>query len=469
MQSYVLTPSFESPARAGSVVRPNQQRGRANAGAPVPIEILTGFESTYAPLHNRDVCETNCHVDRRCEDLDLLVASGVRRVRYPVRWHRVEEVPGELDWRETDEAMECLLSRGLQPIADLLHHTSHPAWLDFADPRFRPAFLAYVEAFARRYPWIESYTLFNEPFSTLYLSGKVGAWPPYYTDVEGMVRLWKNVLPAWSEAGRMCKELLPNARHVHTDTCEHHDGDTPMAELANDRRFAILDLLLGLDLNPDRPFFREMIEAGGEELLSMTPGHVDVVGLDYYAHNQWSRRADRDKFAPTDNPLPLSKLIGQYWQRYQRPCLLGETNIRGTASDRASWFKYTLEQCELAAVAGVPLEGHCWFPFVDSCDWNSLLRRCDGSRDPVGIYSLDEEMNRHAGSITTTFEMAASGCPASELPAYEFQQPIAHWIRGWMPQMAHWEWQAPPKGELAQESEPEEFDPLGALEISVAA
>ncbi|HEX8679900.1 MAG TPA: hypothetical protein VF683_08065, partial [Chthoniobacterales bacterium] len=233
-------------------------------------------------------------------------------------------------------------------------------------------------------------------------------------------------------------------------------------------RFAVLDLLLGIDLNPDRPFFRRMIEHGGEELLEMTPGHVDVVGLDYYAHNQWCHWSEDERFAPTNDPCPLSDLIMEYWERYQRPCLLGETNIRGTPSDRASWFKYTLEQCEIAAAAGVPMEGHCWFPFVDSCDWDSLLRRCDASVDPVGIYSLDGGMDRQPASISRTFALAASGCRASELPAYDFQQPTAYWIRGWMPQMAHWEWQLPPEDERVPDAEPETFDPLGAVEVAAA-
>jgi hypothetical protein len=78
-------------------------------------------------------------------------------------------------------------------------------------------------------------------------------------------------------------------------------------------------------------------------------------------------------------------------------------------------------------------------------------------------------MDRQPSSITRSFELAASGCPASELPAYEFQQPTAQWIRCWMPQMAHWEWQLPPEDERAPDAEPEAFDPLGALEVEVAA
>src|SRR3712207_8610367 len=39
--------------------------------------------------------------------------------------------------------------------------------------------------------------------------------------------------------------------------------------------------------------------------------------------------------------------------------------------------KYTLEQCERARDGGVPVEGYCWFPFVDSCDWDSILCRSE--------------------------------------------------------------------------------------------
>jgi hypothetical protein len=148
------------------------------------------------------------------------------------------------------------------------------------------------------------------------------------------------------------------------------------------------------------------------------------------------------------NPAPLSSLIEEYWERYRRPCLLGETNIRGYASDRASWLRYTLEQCERARAAGVPLDGYCWFPFVDSCDWNSLLARAAGSVDPVGVYWLDERLERRPSSMSAAYTLAARGAPAAELPAYRFQPPVSEWLRGWMPHMRHWDWQDPPADEI---------------------
>jgi beta-galactosidase GanA len=74
----------------------------------------------------------------------LLQAAGVSRLRYPIRWHRVESREGQYDWRTTDETLGYLRDRGLRPIVDLVHHTSYPRWLEdgFADKRFGPAYPA---------------------------------------------------------------------------------------------------------------------------------------------------------------------------------------------------------------------------------------------------------------------------------------------------------------------------------------
>jgi hypothetical protein len=168
-------------------------------------------------------------------------------------------------------------------------------------------------------------------------------------------------------------------------------------------------------------------------------GQIDVLGLDYYAHCQWNFGGGGGS-APTPRPLPLAEQILQYWQSYRFPCILTETNIRGYTSDRATWFKYVMEQCETAAARGVPLEGVCWFPFIDSTDWDSLLFRCEGHIDPVGVYWLDEELARRSSVMSQSYALAAAGAPAAALPAYELAEPVATWLKGYLPQMAHWTW-----------------------------
>jgi hypothetical protein len=152
-------------------------------------------------------------------------------------------------------------------------------------------------------------------------------------------------------------------------------------------------------------------------------------------------------------PAPLADVIETYAMRYGLPCMLSETNVRGYPSDRATWFKYTLEQCELAVSRGVPLEAYCWFPFVDSCDWDSLLARADGNIDPVGVMSVDAGRARHPSSMSRAYAMAARGARSRDLPAYRLREPVRSWLRGYAPQLAHWSWSDPPAAEpIAVES-----------------
>jgi beta-glucosidase/6-phospho-beta-glucosidase/beta-galactosidase len=417
------------------------------------IPFIGAFESTYQPAFDTDVFETTAHDRRWREDLELLGACGVHEIRYPVRWHRVEVEPGSFDWAQTDEVLAHLADVGLHPIVDLVHHTSYPHWIaDFADPEFGPALLRYVRAFAERYPGVDAYTIFNEPFTTFLLCGQAGIWPPQLRGLEGFLTIARNVFPALTEASRLLRELLPHARHVYVEACERHTASTPagaqFADWTNDRRFFLTDLFFGHELDERRPFVADVLACGGADLLEVEPGAIDVLGLDYYAHNQWEW-ADVDVGTTCPSaPVPFADVIREYWERYRLPCIVGETNIRGLPSDRATWLKYTLEQCERARAAGLPVEGYCWFPFIDSCDWDSILCRSEASVDPVGVYWLDEELLRRPSSMSDAYSLAAGGAPASALPAYELQPPVSRWLEGWLPQMEHWDWQPPPPDEV---------------------
>jgi len=431
------------------LVRTGETLVHPSGVVPTAVPLLGAFETTYLPGHGVDVAEMTRHDQRWRDDLDRVLSAGVTTLRYPLRWHRIEAAPGQYDWREADAILGHLADSGARVIVDLVHHTSYPEWLDdgFRDRRFGPAFLAYAEAVAVRYPWLEAYTLFNEPFATLFLAGHEALWPPYDRGLDGLVRLLRSVLPALSKASRCWSELLPGASHVWVDTCENHvgtvGGPAEYAALANDRRHSVLDLALHHDLDPERPFIRQLLKAGAEPLLGLEPVRVDVLGLDYYCHSEWFYD-DSGSHSPSPHPAGFAALAEQYYQRYGLPMVLSETNVRGLPSDRASWLRYMLEQYETAVAGGVDLRGYCWFPYVDSCDWDSLLARPAGRSDPVGVVGLD----RARTVFTDVWEAAASGTPVSELPAYRFQPPCDGQLAGFLPQLAHWKWQDPPADEL---------------------
>ena len=435
------------------------------------IEIIGGFETTYMPGFDVDVAETTAHTVRRRADLELLQSCGVTSLRYPVRWHRVEATPGRFGWAETDAVMDMLDAMGLSPIIDLVHHTSYPRWLHngFADTAFPTAYLRYVEAFARRYPTIREYTLFNEPFSTLFLCAHEAAWPPYGRGMDDFVSVLGNVLPALALASRMYADLLPDARHVWVDTCEGHTGSSEAgrsyAWYANDRRFFVLDAVLGhVDGAAHRPFVTDVVAHGGASLLELSGGPVDVLGLDYYAHCQW-HFGPYAGVAPSPYVIPFADLVEEYAQRYRLPCMVTETNLRGTSSDRATWLKYVLEQCEIVRKRGVDLQALCWFPFIDSCDWDSMLRVHSGSIDPVGAVSLTPDLARRATTMTQAFAAAANGASSSELLAYTWQAPASNWLRGYRQHVPHWEWHPPRQHDVVvTDTAPgTDFQPLGAV------
>jgi glycosyltransferase involved in cell wall biosynthesis/beta-glucosidase/6-phospho-beta-glucosidase/beta-galactosidase len=409
------------------------------------IPFLTGFESTYLPLHGVDVTQTTGHETMWRRDVNHALQAGARTLRYPLRWHEIEREPGRYDWTVADDVLGHLQAGGASVILDLLHHTDYPDHLadGFRDRRFASAFVAYAEQAARRYPWAQGYTVINEPLATLFLAGHEALWPPYDRGIAGFVGLLRNVLPALATASACWREMVPDAQHVWIDTCEHHRGAPGAgqrhAALANDRRHIILDLALGVHLEENRPFLGELLSGGGEDLLQLQPVQVDVLGLDYYCHSEWFYD-HHGAVAPSPVPLGFAALAGHYHRRYGLPLMLSETNIRGLPSDRVTWLRYMLEQYETAVAGGVPLQGFCWFPHVDSCDWDSLLARPGGRADPVGVVGLD----RATTCFTDAWTAAANGAGSVDLPAYELQSPCRERLAGYLPQMASWPWRPPP-------------------------
>ncbi len=158
---------------------------------PVGRTFVGGFESTHHPAAGIDVLDVTGSGSWTA-DLEHLLGAGVRHLRVPLRWPRIEPEPGAFHWAETDRLLGQLRDRGAVPIVDLVHHTSYPAWLEdgFRGADFGPALLRYAEAVAVRYPDLPAYTLFNEPFATLFLAGHEALWPPYDRGLPGFRRFF---------------------------------------------------------------------------------------------------------------------------------------------------------------------------------------------------------------------------------------------------------------------------------------
>ena len=421
------------------------------------MKFLSGFESTHIFGSGTDVLATTKHYDLVEQDLRLAKATGMKQMRYSVPWHEIEKVPGRYDWGWMDKAMGHMRDLGIEPILDPLHHTSFPDWLlgGFANRNFAALYLKFVTALAERYPWVRHYTVVNEPFVTTWFCGHEGCWYPFYKGAENFVPMLMNVVEAIVSVSRMLVAARPDVCLVHVDAAERHravDGvSRGHAEFGNNMRFLVQDLVLG-QVGQDHALYEYLTSSGATEKqlakFREEPARIDVIGLDYYAHCELEWCKDGRVF-PNRTPEGLVPTAIEYAERYKLPLMLSETNIRGYVSDRISWLKFMVEQCEKierkVTAMGLAFEGFCWYPFIDSTDWCSLVKEAKHCVDPQGIYWLDRKtMRRNPSELSDIFGALARGqITSKDIPAYRLQAPLDRDLAGLLPMMAHWKWRSP--------------------------
>jgi beta-glucosidase/6-phospho-beta-glucosidase/beta-galactosidase len=420
------------------------------------LKFLSGFESTHIFGSGKDVLELTKHTELFEEDLRLAHGCGLDLMRYSAPWHSIERVPGVYDWSWLDRALSCMRDFGIQPIIDPLHHTSFPEWLEggFANRNFPELYLKFCTALAERYPWIRHWTVINEPFVTTWFCGHEAKWYPYRRGGENFVPMILNVVEAINRVSRMLVETLPEVCLVHVDAAEKHravdDISEPHARFHNEIRFLVPDMVLG-KVDSEHALYDYLRGYGAsEERLAEfreNPARIDILGLDYYSHCELEWCA-RGRVYPNRAPEGLVPTALEYATRYRLPLMLTETNIRGFVSDRISWLKFMVEQCEQIereiAPLGLSFEGFCWYPFIDSTDWDSLVTEANCNIDPQGIYYLDADHRRNASELSEIFLKLSRGEISSEdIPAYRFQTPLDETLSAFMPMMDHWQWREP--------------------------
>lgn len=296
-----------------------------------------------------------------------MAEAGIRCLCYAAPWHRIERERGTYEWGWMDEVMGHLRDRGFDPIADIIHHTSFPDWLDegMANPILPAALGEFAQAFAERYSWVRRYTVFNEPFLTAFVCGHQGVWYAYGVGPRSFVPMLLNVGRAVCQVSELLIVAVPDMQLIHVETCESHqaldrDSDGLVAFL-NHRRFLMHDLVLGR-IGDGHPLYSFLSEHGftpeDARWFAEHPAQIDVLGLDYYVHSEHGFHRE-GSVAPNPAGRGFAAVARDYVERYRLPVMLSETNIRGYSSDRLSWCKYMGEQCKQLTGEGVDFRGFC--------------------------------------------------------------------------------------------------------------
>jgi beta-glucosidase/6-phospho-beta-glucosidase/beta-galactosidase len=311
------------------------------------------------------------------QDYDLCAQLGLRTLRDGLRWHLIETVPGKYDWSSWMPALEAAEEAGVQIIWDLFHYGS-PDHVDQSAPDFADRFtqfaLAAVEvqqSISRRPPLVCPLNEIN------FMSWAVEV--EYFPRVGPRQVGWfkRQLARTGIAAARAIKDRWPNAfiswaePLVHVAPRSHRRPEVRAAEKYRQGQFEAYDWITG----------RAEPELGGD------PSLADVIGLNFYPHNQWYLNGPTIPMGHHEY-RPLADMLLEVSERYGKPLFISETGAEG--SGRPAWLHYVCDEVRSAQGRGARVEGICLYPITAYPGWDNS-RHCH-----VGLLSsIVSEGTRH--------------------------------------------------------------------------
>lgn len=329
-----------------------------------------GFEcSTHRIRNGRrlDLVGATRHDIFALQDYQRLKQQGLRVAREGLRWHLVEQTPGRHDFSTALPIARAARATGTQVIWDLCHF-GWPDHLDVFKPDFVSALASYGAAFAEWLAYETDEHGFFVPINEIsffsWAAGDEGCVFPFVTGrgfelktqlVRAAIAVMESI---WS--------VMPRARFVHVDPIIHvvaeanHPEDKADAEAYRISQFQAWDMIGG----------RLWPELGGHEK------YLDIVGANFYPHNQWYynlkgfRRIRKFRALSRRNPAyrPFREMLAELHARYHRPLFIAETGAEENL--RAGWLRYVCGETQAAIDAGVPVHGMCLYPILNHPGWD---------------------------------------------------------------------------------------------------
>ena len=384
--------------------------------------------------------------DIRAGDIERIAELGIRTLRYPVLWERVARNPGVDDWSWADARLEALRTARIRPIAGLVHHGSGPRWTSLVDGTFAEALAAYARRVAERYPWIDAYTVVNEPLTTARFSGLHGFWFPHKADGRSFARALMNQCKATALAMAAIRHVNGGAQLVQTeDICTVFSRPNLAEEAAflNERRWLTFDLLCGRVV-PGHAVWRYLCANGisDSELLWFAehPSPPNIIGLNYYATSDRFIDDRLDLYAPgaqgdktyVDVEAVRVQECGQVghaghlretWRRYNLPIAFTEVHIGCSREEQLRWLRDAWDAAGDARTAGIDARAVTAWALFGSVDWDTLVTRNQGHYE-AGIFDV-----RGGGCRPTALARAVKELTAGRTISHPAVAGHGWWIR----------------------------------------
>lgn len=376
------------------------------SGLPAHFLFATGIECSYPTIAGPngrsvrvDELEKTFHYQHWRQDLALVRGLGLRHLRYGPPYYRTHAAPDRYEWEFTDLVFAEMRRLGIVPIVDLCHF-GLPDWAgSFQNPDWPELFARYAGAFAARFPWVQFYTPVNEIYVCAKLSTLDGLWNERKKgDDRAFVTALKHLCKANLLAIREILRVRPDALFIQSESNEYfhlgcsEPGSLQKATWENQRRFLSFDLLYSV--SPSAELGLYLLDHGmtRDELrwfMSHGLGDRILMGNDYYETNEHVV-APRGEIRPAGEVFGWSVITRQYFERYRRPLMHTETNVRDAdAAPRWLWkqffnVRYLREQ-------GVPVIGFTWYSLIDQVDWDTALALDRGVVNPCGLFDLKRQ------------------------------------------------------------------------------
>jgi hypothetical protein len=360
--------------------------------SPFASFFMAGFEcSTHKRKDGRrlDLIAATHHDVRALADYRACAEAGMRTIRDGLRWHRIERAPGVYDWSSWRPMLDAAQAAGVQVVWDICHY-GWPEFLDIWTPRWVERFAYFADAAARvlreHTDQVPIWCPINEISFFTWSAGDVGYFFPSATGRGDELK--RQLVRAAVAGAEACLRVDPRARLVWCEplikvervpNLPDADADTMHAS-----QFEAFDMIAG----------RRDADLGGRAAL------LDVVGLNYYPHNQWYYQGPTipmGHHAYTD----MQHLLEAVSARYGRPMIVSETGAERNA--RAPWLHYVGEEVRAAMAAGADIQGICLYPILAYPGWDND-RHCDvglfctppGGGERTAYPPLAREMARQA-------------------------------------------------------------------------
>jgi hypothetical protein len=336
--------------------------------------LQAGFECSTHRRRNGvrlDLLKSTDHERFALEDFKRLQPYGIRTVRTAARWHLIEEIPGQFDFRSLKVILDAAEATETEVLLDLLHF-GWPDDVELLSTSFAERFRRFTQAvagFLRKsgYCCCTAIAPVNEISFLSWAGGEAACVNPYQTTTSHEIK--RNLVRAATAASDVLLNELPRVRLISPEPVIHIvgnpalPGDEIEAEAYRMAQFQAWDMLSGR-MNP---------ELGGK------PAYLDVIGVNFYDRNEWEHNSDT--FLRRSDPRfrPFHQILREVWDRYKRPIFVAETGAED--DERADWFNYICKEVIAVHHAGVPVHGICLYPILNHPGWADDRHCCNGLFD----------------------------------------------------------------------------------------